>query len=80
MLYSTPLTVLETAAAVHSTHPAFRVPRLGLKGSSEVEEWSSISFAQFDTDVERQAHRWARVLAANKLSLGAVVSLWYVLC
>ncbi|KAH9944100.1 acetyl-CoA synthetase-like protein [Epithele typhae] len=74
MVYRTHLTVLEQSAALYSSAPAFRIPRLSPTGA--VDEWDSISYSQFLLDVQRFARHWASVLSSHNLPRRSIVGLW----
>ncbi|TBU61980.1 acetyl-CoA synthetase-like protein [Dichomitus squalens] len=76
MSYRTHLTVLEQSAALYSSSPAFKLPRVSAIDKTVVEEWVSVSYEQFLLDVERSARHWARTLFAHGLPSRSIVGLW----
>lgn len=74
----THLAALDATASLYPSRPVFKVPRLASPGSDEIEEWSSISYSQFKSDVDLYAKYWARTLAADGLPPRTTVGLWYV--
>ncbi len=76
MSLKTHLDVLQDSASQFSTRAAFKLP-VQSPGSHEVQEWSSVAYAQFQSDVERYAKYWGRTLASDGLPRRSVVGLWY---
>ena len=76
MSYRTHLTVLEQSAALYSSSPAFKLPRLSPADKTVVEEWVPVSYEQFLLDVERSARHWARTLSLHGLPMRSIVGLW----
>ncbi|PSR75926.1 hypothetical protein PHLCEN_2v8840 [Hermanssonia centrifuga] len=74
----THLAALDATASLYPSRPVFKVPKLASPGSDEIEEWSSISYSQFKSDVDLYAKYWARTLAADGLPPRTTVGLWYV--
>lgn len=75
MSFKTPLTVLENSAATHRTTPVFRLPSV-VAESGAVEEWQTITYEQFRSDVERFARYWLSTLNARHVDAEAVVGIW----
>ena len=75
MLMRTHLSVLDKAALAFPTHPVFKVPTLA-SGSVEVVEWSTITYSQFRSDVDKYAKYWTRILAEDGLEPRSTVALW----
>jgi hypothetical protein len=48
------------------------------KETSQVSEWTTITYAQFHQDVELYARYWSSVLSADGVAPGSVIGLWYV--
>lgn len=71
------LTVLESTARSYPTRPAFRTPVVN-KETSQITEWSVITYAQFLQDVELYARYWTSVLSADAITPGSIVGLWCV--
>ncbi|KAJ7631100.1 hypothetical protein FB45DRAFT_1003896 [Roridomyces roridus] len=67
----THLSVLETSASLYPQSPVFKLP---LSGSGFTQDWYSITYQQFLTDVESFARHWSRTLAG--IPLGSVVGFW----
>ncbi len=72
----THLTILERAACTYPTRPVFKLPKLSATNPEQVDEWESISYAQFQADVEAYATHWLRVLQADGLPSRTVVGVW----
>lgn len=71
------LTVLNASAALYPSCPAFKTPCLG-SSSNTVEEWRSISYAQFQADVESSARHWTKTFRESAIPRRSVIGLWYV--
>ena len=71
------LSVLESSAGSYPTRPAFRTPVVNQE-TSQITEWSVITYAQFLQDVELYARYWTSVLSADAITPGSIVGLWYV--
>jgi hypothetical protein len=71
------LTVLDSSARSFPTRPAFRTPVVN-KETSQITEWSTVTYSQFFQDVELYARYWTSVLSADGITPGSVVGLWYV--
>lgn len=71
------LTVLESSAAKYSSSPAFRVPQIDSQ-TEQVQQWHTITYKQFLSDVERFARYWLRTLETDAVPKGSVVGLWQV--
>lgn len=69
------LTVLQTSASVYSSATAFRVPEVDGE-TGKLVQWRSISYRQFQDDVDLFARYWARTLRADGVPREAVVGLW----
>ncbi|KAJ7225415.1 hypothetical protein GGX14DRAFT_638581 [Mycena pura] len=69
----THLTVLESSACRCPSSPAFKLPRSDPQ-SSHGQDWYSVTYEQFLTDVELFARHWSRTLSG--VGLGSVVGLW----
>lgn len=74
--FGTHLTALEAAASKYASRPAFKVPRIDPQ-TGGVQEWESISYAQFKNDVELFAKYWAHTLGAQGLPERSVVGVWW---
>ncbi|KAJ7619138.1 hypothetical protein DFH06DRAFT_1144364 [Mycena polygramma] len=57
----THLTVLETSASRYPLSPVFKLPRSDSQ-SSHSQDWYSITYRQFHTDVELFARHWSHIL------------------
>ncbi|KAJ8521428.1 hypothetical protein ONZ45_g1866 [Pleurotus djamor] len=66
------LTVLESSASLYPSAPVFKVPQLD--NSNHVQEWASITYSQFQSDVELFARYWSRTLKG--VPRRSVVGLW----
>lgn len=75
MFMRTHLSVLDQAALSFPSHPVFKVPRL-TPGSEDVAEWSTITYSQFHSDVDKYAKYWSRILAEDGLVPRSTVALW----
>ncbi|KAI0051721.1 acetyl-CoA synthetase-like protein [Auriscalpium vulgare] len=69
------LTVLEASAALYASSPAFQLPRCDLQ-SGDVEDWSPVTYSQFQRDVEVFARHWARVLRTDGIPQRSVIGVW----
>ncbi|KAL0951048.1 hypothetical protein HGRIS_007788 [Hohenbuehelia grisea] len=72
---SSHLTVLEQSAVRYASSPVFKVPRLDLS-TKQVLSWESITYSQFQSDVERFARYWSRVLRQDGIPPRSVVGIW----
>lgn len=75
-MLSSHLSVLETSAALHSSSPVFKVPQLDL-AAGRVQDWHSITYRQFQSDVEDFAKYWRRALRISDIPQRSVIGLWY---
>jgi len=75
--YQSHLTILQDSASSHSDAPVFRVPRSD-PSTGQVHDWSSISYRQFNDDVEFTARYWQKMLHSDGVPEYSVVGLWYV--
>ncbi|KAH9837074.1 acetyl-CoA synthetase-like protein [Rhodofomes roseus] len=73
--YPTHLTVLQTAAILHPSANAFRVPEVET-GTNTIRSWRAITYSQFLRDVEHTAAYWTEVLTAEGVHPPSVVGLW----
>ncbi|CAK5280265.1 unnamed protein product [Mycena citricolor] len=71
----THLTALETSARRCPRATVFKLPRSD-SPSNHAQDWHSITYRQFHSDVESSARYWSFVLAENGVSAGSVVGLW----
>ncbi|THH20855.1 hypothetical protein EW146_g586 [Bondarzewia mesenterica] len=69
------LSVLSASASLHASFPAFRLPRFNLQ-SGQVQDWESVTYAQFKQDVELFARHWARVLKHDGIPQRSVIGMW----
>jgi hypothetical protein len=69
------LTVLETSASLFPSSSVFKTPRLDLQ-SGQVQDWHSITYRQFQSDVEVFARYWTRKLKSEGILQRSVVGLW----
>lgn len=68
------LSVVETSASLYPHSPVFKTPRLNSTG--QVQNWESVTYRQFQADIECYAKHWACVLK-NEIPDRSVVGLWY---
>jgi acyl-CoA synthetase (AMP-forming)/AMP-acid ligase II len=74
--YYSHLTVLNSAASLYPSDPAFKVPQIDvLTGDLH---WQSITYSEFHNDVARVARYWSRILNAAGITRRSTVGLWYV--
>lgn len=73
---SSHLTVLETSASVYPSASAFKLPQLD--ESNNIAGWHSITYSQFQRDVERFARSWSHKLRSSGVPRRSIVGLWYV--
>lgn len=78
MSLRTHLTVVYQAKVAYSTRAAFKVPKLVGTDSDNVEEWTTVTYAQFALDIERFARYWATVLSKDGVPPRSTVAMWYV--
>lgn len=69
------LSVIEEAVSTYPTRPVFRIPKF-YEGTEIVQEWATITYAQFHSDIELYARHWANILLADSVSPGSVVGVW----
>ncbi|KAJ2931928.1 hypothetical protein H1R20_g5158, partial [Candolleomyces eurysporus] len=69
------LEVYQRSTSLHSASPLFRIPHV-CPSSGRVEEWSTITYGQFERDVERYARHWARALRRKGIPRRSVIGLW----
>ncbi|VDB99778.1 unnamed protein product [Peniophora sp. CBMAI 1063] len=70
----THLTVLERSAALYKDTSAFQLPVIDPSG--QVSNWTPVSYARFQLDVDDFARYWLRVLKADGVAPRSVVGLW----
>lgn len=70
------LAVLESSSLIYPLRPVFRVPTVN-KETGEIGSWQSISYRQFQLDVERFARFWQSKLIINGILPQSVVGVWY---
>ncbi|KAJ3539555.1 hypothetical protein NM688_g6346 [Phlebia brevispora] len=75
MSLKTHLDVLRDSASQYSSRAVFKLPVLS-PGSDDVQSWAPIIYPQFQSDVERYARYWGRVLSDDGVSRRSVVGLW----
>ncbi|KAF9499759.1 acetyl-CoA synthetase-like protein [Pleurotus eryngii] len=71
---SSHLTVLETSASVYPSASAFKLPQLD--ESNNIAGWQSITYSQFQHDVERFARSWSHKLRSSGVPRRSIVGLW----
>ncbi|KAJ7783906.1 hypothetical protein DFH07DRAFT_997347 [Mycena maculata] len=71
----THLTVLEASASRYPLSPVFKLPRSDSQ-SNHGWDWYSITYRQFQLDVELFARYWSRTLSRSGVDVGSVVGLW----
>ncbi|KAF5377456.1 hypothetical protein D9615_005309 [Tricholomella constricta] len=69
------LSVLETSATLFPLSVAFKTPTVNHSIGQE-QEWNSITYRQFQRDVETHARYWARTLANDGVKPRSVVGVW----
>lgn len=77
-MYSSHLTILEQSSTLYPSAPAFRIPRSD-PSTSRVLEWLSVSYQQFQQDVEYTARHYRRLFKSADIPDNSVVGLWWVL-
>jgi len=75
-MVNTHLTVLNSSAVKYANAPVFRIPQLNAAG--HVEEWHTVTYEQFNSDVELFARHWKRVLSEDGLPIRSIVGMWFV--
>ncbi|TCD69976.1 hypothetical protein EIP91_005565 [Steccherinum ochraceum] len=76
MAYKTHLSILQESAAAYPDRPVFRVPRLVVGSESEVEDWTVVSYSQFDLGVKLYAKHWSRTLSRDGVPPRSIVGMW----
>lgn len=71
----THLTVLKSSASLYPSSPAFRIPQLN-SGTGQVQFWQSVTYKQFQLDVELFAKYWTRKLKTHGIPRRSIVGLW----
>jgi len=71
------LSVLESSVKLYPTRPAFRTPVIN-KETSQISEWTTITYVQFYQDVQIYARYWTSILSAGGFAPGSIIGLWYV--
>ncbi|GLB36255.1 putative amp- ligase [Lyophyllum shimeji] len=69
------LSVLEASANLHRHSAVFKTPRLD-PSNGQLQGWESITYEQFQRDVQIHARYWARALAHDGIAPRSVVGLW----
>lgn len=72
-LLKSPLTLLEDIASQYPSLPAFKIPRLS-HCSDRVQDWDSITYAEFQRDVELFAKYW--LVTLQDTPRGSIVGIW----
>jgi hypothetical protein len=75
--FKTHLTVLEASASKYASAAVFKVPKLDTK-TGRVQEWQSITYREFQQDVELFAKYWAHALKSRGVLQRSIVGLWCV--
>ncbi|KAI0948115.1 hypothetical protein AcW1_009712 [Taiwanofungus camphoratus] len=73
--FRTHLTILVESASNYPTHPVFRLPLIDGE-RNQVREWTSITYSQFQSDVELFARYWSCTLREDGLKERSVVGVW----
>jgi acyl-coenzyme A synthetase/AMP-(fatty) acid ligase len=71
----THLTAIEGAYNKHPQVAAFKIPKLH-PTTGKVDEWTSVSYAQFRADILAHASYWSIFLQSRNIKPGSVVTLW----
>lgn len=74
----TPVDLLTEAAATFPNRIAFQIPK-PVSSGARLEEWKTITFQAFATDVRSCANYWSHVLRRKSIKQRDIVVLWYVL-
>ncbi|KAJ3570247.1 hypothetical protein NP233_g4524 [Leucocoprinus birnbaumii] len=74
-MVSSHLKILEQYSSRYSQSPAFRTPVLN-RETGEIQTWRSISYRQFQQDVERFARYWLYKLSSDDVPPKSVVGMW----
>jgi len=48
------------------------------KETSQISEWTTITYAQFYQDVQLYARYWTSILSADDVAPESIIGLWYV--
>jgi hypothetical protein len=70
------LELLETSPFEYSQLSVFRTPVVN-EETSRIDSWRSISYRQFQQDVEKFASYWQSKLLADSVPPQSVVGVWY---
>lgn len=71
------LAILEASSLIYPQRPVFRVPTVN-KETGKFDSWESISYRQFQLDVERFARFWQSKLLSDGIPPQSVIGVWYV--
>lgn len=71
------LQVYQASTSRFSSSPLFRIPEV-CTSTGNVLQWETITYQQFEHDVELYARHWSRVLRSNGIPRRSVVGMWYV--
>ncbi|KAF8078511.1 hypothetical protein FPV67DRAFT_58582 [Lyophyllum atratum] len=69
------LSVLEASATLYPLSAVFKTPRVDVS-TGQLYGWDSITYQQFQSDVETHARYWARTLGDDGIPPRSVVGLW----
>jgi hypothetical protein len=69
------LSVLEKAASLYGSSPAFLIPRHDSQ-TGVLEGWDPITYACFKQDVNKAALHWLSVLHTDGIPARSVVGMW----
>jgi len=72
------LEVFQSSVSRFASAPLFRIPEVD-PSTGNVLEWSTITYQQFQDDVELYARHWSRVLRCSGIPRGSVIGLWWAL-
>jgi hypothetical protein len=73
--FQTHLTVLKRSTSRYASSPAFKIPRWDLI-TGDLRDWQTITYAQFQKDVEIVAGHWYRIFGAQQLPQQSTIGLW----
>lgn len=71
------LDLLYANVALHSDAAAFKVPIMSAT-DGRVSEWHTITYQQFQSDVDKAAAYWSQELLKDGVCKRSIVGLWYV--
>jgi acyl-CoA synthetase (AMP-forming)/AMP-acid ligase II len=75
--FTTILTVIEADASKYPSSPAYKIPQID-PSTGRVEAWKTITYGEFQQDIEQFAKYWSLKLNALDIPPRSVIGVWYV--